>query len=69
MTVTKSLDHFEVEITEENGTEFVGFRRICSTGETNPGLEFMRGDKIAGAMVLNQIGDLIGYGEVAKVTE
>ena len=67
MTVTKSIDHVVFEITEEKGIEYVSVCRYTSSGKSNLNFHFLRGDKIAGAQVLNQVGELIGYGKVAEI--
>ena len=69
MEITKSIDHFMLEVTESSGIEMVSFRRYDKDGNITPGMDFMRGDKIAGAKILNQIGQVLGYGEVAKIEQ
>ena len=67
MTVTKSIDHVVFEVTEENGSEYVSVCWYDATGKSRLNLFFLHGDKIAGAQVLNQVGELIGYGKVAEI--
>ena len=67
MLVTKSLDHISFEVTEENGEQRVSYRHYDKDGTYIPGMDFLKGDKAAAAKILNQIGKLIGYGDVAKI--